>query len=232
MLNPLAIVRALRSMLRITLDPTRLDEVFVLASLAEESDELTQLVAQLRSDPQFAEAMQTQPRLGRVDQDALGRLPEGTFGRAYADFMRARGLRHEDLVLVEGGRDVDFVRNHMRETHDLWHVVTGFDTDVAGELGVQAVYLSQFASMLPVMLLTVGMVNTLVRDRDDAQRRIEAVARGWLIGKRAQPLFGVDWAARWEQPLETLRRELELDVAAVDAFMTEKDPVQILAAAA
>jgi ubiquinone biosynthesis protein Coq4 len=30
------------------------------------------------------------------------------------------------------------------ETHDIWHVVTGFHTDVAGELGLQAFYLAQF----------------------------------------------------------------------------------------
>jgi len=232
MLSPLKLFRGVRAMVRITMDPTRLEEVFVLANLAEESPELARLVEQIRQDPRFADAMRERPRLGRVDQDALAALPEGTLGRAYADFMGARGLRHEDLELVRGERDVDWVRNHLRETHDLWHVATGFDTDVAGELGVQAVYLAQFAGPLPLVLLTAGMLNTLVRERGDATRRLDAIARGWLLGKRARPLFGLAWAARWERPLEDLRRELGLDLARVDDFLADRGAERALAAAA
>ena len=231
MRNPLNVFRGVRAMVRITLDPTRLEEVFVLANLAEESPELARLVEEVRQDPRFARAMREHPRLGRVDQDALAALPEGTLGRAYADFMNARGLRHEDLELIRGERDVDFVRNHLRETHDLWHVATGFDTDVAGELGVQAFYLAQFDGPLPLVLLTAGMLNTLVRERGDARRRLDAIARGWLLGKHARPLFGIAWAARWEQPLAELRAEHGLDLARVDGFLAERAPERVLAAA-
>src|SRR5690606_32927137 len=102
MLSPLNVFRGVRAMLRITLDPTSLMEVFVLADLAEQSPELARLVEAVRQDPRFARAMRDRPRIGRVDQDALAALPEGTLGRAYADFMSARGLRHEDLELVAG----------------------------------------------------------------------------------------------------------------------------------
>lgn len=231
MLSPIQALRGLRAMVRIAMDPTNLDEVFVLANLAEESRDLARLVADLRADPRFAETLRVRPRLGRVDQDALARLDEGTLGRAYADFMSARGLRHEDLELVEGERDIDFVRNHLRETHDLWHVLTGFDTDVAGELGVQAVYLAQFNSPLPILLLTVGMLNTLVRGRGEAPRRVEAIARGFLIGKRARSLFGVDWAARWDRPLDALRAELGVELSRVDELLA-CDGDRALAAAA
>lgn len=224
MRNPITILRALRAIARITLDPTRLDEVFVLADAAEESPQLEAMLTRLRGDPALASAFVERPRLGRLDLDALGRLPEGTFGRAYADFMRAHQLSPEDLVLVDGQTDLDFLRNHLRETHDLWHVVTGFGTDVAGELGLQAFYLAQFNGPLPIMLIAVGMLNTLFRDLEDAPRRMEAISRGWLLGRRAAPLFGQRWAARWEEDLDSIRRELSIDLERVDAFVAKSAP--------
>lgn len=217
MKSPIDILKAARAVARIVADPTRLDEVFVLADLSEKSPQLHEMIATLEQDPEVAAIFAKKPRLGPVDQDALARLPEGTVGRAYADFMRARGLRHEDLTLVDSDEaDMDWIRNHLRETHDLWHVVTGFDTDVAGELGLQAVYLAQFGAPLAVMLLGVGMANTLFFSMDDRERRMDEITRGWLLGKRAKTLFGVRWAESWEKPLAQVREELGLDLEALD----------------
>jgi ubiquinone biosynthesis protein Coq4 len=226
-LTPIQIFRGVRAVARLTTDPTRLDEVFVLADLAEESPELERMLEAARSDPAWSKALAERPRLGRVDLDALALLPEGTIGRGYADFMRARGLSHEDLLLVEGEGELDFVRNHLRETHDIWHVATGFDTDVAGELGLQAFYLAQLEGPLPVLLLTVGMLHTLFRAMPDARRRMDTIARGWRLGKRERPLFGVAWAERWRQPVEAFRREHAIDPDAVDAILADgvEDPL-------
>lgn len=232
MIGPLKLVRALRAVARITADPTKLDEVFVLADVSEESPQIDRLLAELRADPVHRLALQSKPRLGEVSLASLSRLPEGTLGRAYARFMTDRGLSHEDLVLVEGESDMDWMRNHLRETHDLWHVATGFDTDVAGELGVQAFYLAQLKGPLPVLLLAVGMLNTLFKGMDDADRRMRAITRGWLLGRRGASLFGTAWSERWGEPLESFRRAHRLDLDAVDRFLEESEPAEVLAAAA
>lgn len=221
MLTPIKVFRGLRAIARLTIDPTELDEVFVLADLAEESPELEKLIAQIKSDPHFSQVLVDRPRLGKVDLSALEKLPAGTLGREYAEFMRARGLEHDSLKLRSGDSDMDYVRNHLRETHDLWHVATGFDTDVAGELGLQAFYLAQFQGPLPVLLFVVGMLNTLFKGMDDADRRLAAITRGYLLGKRGRSLFGLAWAERWEQPLAELRREKSLRLEEVDSFIAD-----------
>jgi ubiquinone biosynthesis protein COQ4 len=37
---------------------------------------------------------------------------------------------------------------------------------------------------------------------------MEAVVTGYDMGKRAEPLFGVDWSTLWELPLADVRRRL------------------------
>ncbi len=232
MLTPIQVYRGLRAVVRVASDPTRLDEVFVLADMAEESPQLAKLVDDIRKSPLGARVLRERPRLGRVDLDELGELAPGTLGRAYAEFMRERGIVHENLLLIDGERELDFVRNHLRETHDIWHVATGFDTDVAGELGLQAFYLAQFSGPLPVLLLAVGMINTLFRAMSDSDRRMQAIARGWLLGRRAHPLFGTRWADHWARPLKDLRGELGIDVERIEQFMAESEPSELFVQAA
>ena len=156
--------------------------------------------------------LRERPRLGEVNLGKLLTLPEGTLGRSFADAMIRMKLDPKDILVPEKVEsDFDFVRAHLRETHDIWHPVTGFDTDVAGELGLQAFYLAQFQAPLSALLLMVGFANTLFFAMDDRDPRMRAIVRGWLIGKRAEPFFGVRWADMWERPLVDVRRELQVD---------------------
>src|SRR5262245_10890029 len=70
---------------------------------------------------------------------ALRKLPEGTLGRAYARFLDRNGI--DPLVVSdrmrERFRDRPYVLRYTT-THDLHHVLTGFDAGLAGEIGVLA----------------------------------------------------------------------------------------------
>ncbi|AKF07685.1 Coq4 family protein [Sandaracinus amylolyticus] len=212
-LNSLLLVRAV---LRLVRDPRRLDEVFRIADAMESAELAARVEEEFRRHPEHLDALRDRPRIGRIEVAKLAAMPEGSLGRAFADFLIDNQLDPEDIEVNAVHSDFDFVRAHLRETHDVWHVATGFPTDVAGELGLQAFYLAQFRAPLASMLLTVGMLNTLFYAMDDRDARMRAISRGWLLGKRARSLFGYRWAERWERPLAEVRRELALDVDLVD----------------
>jgi len=44
---------------------------------------------------------------------------------------------------IDVQNDIDYVMMRIRQTHDIWHVVTGFDTHPLGEIAIKAVELSQ-----------------------------------------------------------------------------------------
>jgi ubiquinone biosynthesis protein Coq4 len=111
--------------------------------------------------------------------------------------------------------DVDYVVAHLYETHDLWHVVTGFDTDPAGEAGLQAFYLAQQRSYLPFFVLSAVLMNTALFAYEEKERRFDALTSGWILGKHAAPLFGLDWQAHLERSLVDVRNELRLGGSAV-----------------
>ena len=221
MQSPLSIARAARAFVRLVRDPANLDEVFVLADAMESSMAIEQIRAEFATDPAHVRALEERPRLGKLDLDALSALPAGTLGHEFAANMRRLGLDPDDIVVNDVRTDFDFVRAHLRETHDVWHTVTGFGTDVAGELGLQAFYLGQFRAPLSALLLMVGFANTLFFSMDDKDARMREIARGWLLGRRARTFFGVRWADMWAEPLGDVRRRMSVDVDVLDRFLDE-----------
>ena len=215
--NPLALAQVARAFVRLTMDPTRLDEVFKLSDGVAGTEDLRRMIDAARREPAGAAAL-TERYHVHLSLPALRALPDGTLGREYARMMDGNGLDPASIPTLPDASDGEYLRAHLYETHDLWHVVTGFGTDVAGELGLQAFYQAQLPGKLPVAILASGFLNSLLFSFEDRDRRLGEVARGWLLGRRSRGLFGVRWDDFLALPLEEVRRRLGVDLAAVDGL--------------
>lgn len=204
-------VKAIYGFFVLTRDPSQLQKVFSILDSLETGDSGMQFANEFLGDARFAAVFETRPTLSPVDLQALGKMPEGTLGRSFAEEIRARGLRLDDVQMrPDDGTPAGYVFKHLRETHDVWHCLTGFDIDVPGELGLQAFYLAQFDARISLIILAIGFLNTFFYRGEERVARMDAIAKGWQMGRAAKPLFGVDWAAHWGTPLETLRAQLGL----------------------
>ncbi len=206
LVKPLAVAQALVAYGRIVRDPDRLAEVFRLADSLSEPKVMARMADDIRARG-AGQALADRHRIV-VDLPALSRLGNGTFGRAYADFMNQNGLVPENIPSLEGEDEATYIRAHLYETHDIWHAATGFGADVAGELGLQAFYAKQLDGPLPSAILAAGLLNTALFSPSDRQARLAAIARGFELGARAKPLFGVRWDELWERPTSEVRAAL------------------------
>jgi ubiquinone biosynthesis protein COQ4 len=215
--NRLLAARAIWSFVDLVRHPEHLDRVFEIADAmsGQKRDVLERMRDRFAMDPRGAAALRDQPRLA-LDLGALGALPEGTLGRTFADHMRANGLDPSALPTLPSTDEIQFMRAHLYETHDVWHAVTGFATDVAGELGLQAFYAAQTPGGLPLLLIAMGLLNSAIYANDDRDRRFQAVVDGWQMGKRAESLFGVRWNELWDRPVDEVRALLGVKPHAVE----------------
>ena len=213
-IGPLDALRALYRLARLVQDPNRLDEVFEMAEALGKPEALNPIVEQITKDPFVAKAFDEKHRIV-VDLPSLRRLPEGTLGRAFAAHMDAAKLDPSALPTLPDTDRVMYFRAHLYETHDIWHAVTGFGVDFVGELGLQGFYLSQIPGPLPSLLVAVGFVRGAIYDRHLIKPFMNELSRGWRMGERAKPLFGVKWDSLWHVPLSDVRAEL--GIAETDA---------------
>jgi ubiquinone biosynthesis protein Coq4 len=213
MRNPVRLAKLLASTIRLTRDLGRLDRVFEIndhiVAMRTPADEAAAVAAFTRTAP-GRDALRTRRRLGPLELAPLRALPADTLGGAYARFLDRHAISPASFPALPAARELDYIVAHFYETHDLWHVLTGFDADPAGELGVQAFLLAQYRAFLPLFVIPAVLVNTALYAYEDKERRLDAIARGWTLGRAAGSLVGVDWRPHLARPLGEVRRELEL----------------------
>jgi ubiquinone biosynthesis protein COQ4 len=195
---------------RLFVDPSRLDQVFALERALYTRRVQRDLVARLCKDARTAPLVSARRPARLPPLATLRSHQRGTLGHAFVDYCDAHHLDPASIPERAVFDDGSFVVGHLYATHDLWHVVTGFAPDVAGEVGLQAFYYAQLPSPLAWWIVVGGIANALLLRRDDVVGRLSAVSRGWTLGKRCAPLFGLDWAARLGEPLDDVRAALGL----------------------
>jgi ubiquinone biosynthesis protein COQ4 len=206
-LSPLRAVKALYSLAMLVRDPNRLNQVFEMSDALATPKAMQPIMDHIAKDPRVSRALDEKHRI-KVDLKALSKLPHGTFGRVFADHMIAANLDPSALPTLEANNRVAYFRAHLYETHDIWHAATGFGTDLVGELGLQAFYLAQIPGPLPSLLVAVGFLRSGIYDQELTVPFMDALIRGWRMGKSAQPLFGVRWDEMWTLSLAEVRDRL------------------------
>jgi len=121
--------------------------------------------------------------------------------------MRARGLTPEVFIAPRQVHDerIRYVAQRLRQTHDLWHVVTGYDTSVLGEIELQAFMFAQVRMPFSLLVGSLGVFRS-PRPVQTARRVVVAYRRG----RRANALCMHGWERELSRPLEEVRAEIGL----------------------
>ncbi|MCY1078072.1 Coq4 family protein [Archangium lansingense] len=144
-----------------------------------------------------------------LDLTAFERMPEGTLGHEFARYYRDNKIFPFETTL-ELENDIHFISKRYRETHDLLHVLTGYGTDVVGEMELQAYVLGNLGLRTTAFVLLNGTIG-LLKTPQSSIGRSEYLQRLWAAFRRgrASPQFlSVRFEDHWETPVATLRARL------------------------
>ena len=159
----------------------------------------------------LAERRQLLPLLS--DRERLLALPAGSLGRTYAEFMTREQISADGLVEAsqEGGRtkeelspERELIGLRLRDSHDLWHVVTGYGRDLVGEACVLAVTYAQTKNR------GIGAIVAMAwwKAGQEMPAARAAIRNAYRRGKRAAWLPALEWEALLAKPLAQVREEL------------------------
>ena len=145
------------------------------------------------------------------DLATLRALPPGTLGREHALFLDANGIT--PLVISPN------VRERFRHepyalryttTHDLHHVLTGFDTGFAGEAGVVAFNVGQGAAPISRAMLSVVRTVYTLASPTQAGAIANNIRVGLAMGKKSKLVIAEPIESYFEEPLVDVRRKLSI----------------------
>jgi ubiquinone biosynthesis protein COQ4 len=198
-------------------NPEATDKVFELfAAMGGKGDEAS--VQRFAAHPEGRQLFAEKPSLLALlaDRARLQALPEESFARAYLAFSQRNGfdvdglLKSNESGLGELNAQLDPNRRWFFERlnlmHDLWHVLTGYDTDVAGEAALLAFSAGQGLANRTIGLLLLTAMAKAPKSQGFAFQRF--VLRAMRHGRRAAPLVSQRYEELLPRPLTEVRREL------------------------
>jgi len=161
----------------------------------------------------------TEPCLPEIldDHAALRRTPKGSLAHAYCDFMESEGLTAAGLVAEAEslGRPkypdlVQWFMERSRDTHDLFHVLTGYGRDALGEQCVLLFTHGQSPSHGHLLIGYAGAANIMKMVKGSKAPVLGAVRQAHRTGKGAPRLIDQPIRELLAQPLETVRAQLNI----------------------
>jgi len=152
------------------------------------------------------------------DHEKLLELPANSLGQAYVRFMRKEGLTAAGLV-EESDKMAEYHERYddltlwfslrMRDTHDLYHVLTGYGRDALGEQALLGFTYSQNPNLGILFIAYAGGLH--MKQNLDAKAPVfAAIKEGQRNGKAAKQIAFQDIEALLPLPIEEVRKRLNI----------------------
>jgi len=200
--------KALAALLR---DPDDLPQVFTLIDSMSGTAPARLLLGFRRSES-GRRLLRERPDIVKYTGDRawLRAQAPGTLARAYLAFVEREGISAEGIMDASktersfASQEMEWLRCRLRDTHDLWHAVTGYQGDVLGELSLLAFGLGQHWNSAIGLIVVTGLLKGF------GQGHSKLVFEGFQRGRRAKWLPAQDWESLLTRPVEDVRAQLEV----------------------
>lgn len=212
--EPMTALRAFRRLIRDKEDTAQVFEIMRALSGGSIARGYNRLLGTMEGGRQAFLRAELAHRLD--DPVWLAQFEPGTVGAAYRDFREARGFTAEGLAdearkvgpLTDAPHPVIWYSRRLRDVHDIWHVLTGYQTDALGEACVVAFSHAQTGN-LGFAFIGWGAAREIRRENRSIPAR-RAVLQAWRIGRAARWLPALDYEALFAEPLDATRVRLGL----------------------
>ncbi|MFK7896796.1 MAG: Coq4 family protein [Myxococcota bacterium] len=179
------------------------------------------VIERMRADPEGRRVLDNRTPLppGILTPEAFADFPTDSLGYQY--FRHCRDNDLDPQFIAEESEKVArefpatdehrFTYNRYRDSHDFWHVLTGYGTDMAGEAGVIAWTYAQTRNRGYLLIFLLNAMMCTRRGRPDV---FKTCWQGYRQGRRDRFMLAIDWNAHMHRPLKTVREELGGSAAA------------------
>ncbi len=215
--------RAARALLAVLKDTNRSEKVFEVA-MSLEGPGMEAAFQRFLRHPNGPRLLKTKPSVLEAvkDKERLGRLPKNTFGYAYYEYMMQDRFDGEGLVQAMEAAiqdddpqarldpDRQYFRERNRDSHDLWHALTGYGADQLGEGALLAFTYAQIPNLGVAALVSAAFMVVPWGIPNERFGWQPYLVQAYNRGKRARWLPAEPLEEMLGEPLETVRRRLSI----------------------
>lgn len=198
-------------------------------------------IEHIKNEPASAKILEERYIEPEWNIDEMLKLPKNSLGWTYARLMSTLGYNthfYRDRKSVE--EESDYITMRVRSTHDMLHVISGFDM-VNGEIATIGLNVGQygypgfmlidlmalFFACFPTMEGANTSKSTEAHVREDMRTGgliFDILVTGITMARKAKPLFAVKFGEVLDQPLDKIRKDLDIVPQTSGNFSWYTDP--------
>jgi len=237
----LAKLRELTNKLVVATPESSLRTVFDLEDGFRDTIWMKKCIEHIKSDPSSAKILDERYVEPEWNIDEMLKLPENSLGWTYAKLMSTLEYDphfYTDRKSVDD--ESDFVTMRVRSTHDMLHIVSGFDM-INGEIATVGLNTGQYGYPAFMMIDLMGLffacfptmegkdssVSTEAHIRDEVRTGgmlFDILTHGITMARKAKPLFAFKFGENMDQPLDKVRKDLNIEPCTSGNYSWYTDP--------
>ncbi len=146
----------------------------------------------------------------RFTLEALAACPQGSLGWTFHRLIVDNNfdlevLDRDKLQLARLTPPLDYVNARVLQSHDLWHIVAGYETTKLHEVAISAFQMAQFGHSYSAMFLAAVLTASAFRQEGAFALLTELTLSAWVHGRRTPPMLGIAWETLWHLPTDEVR---------------------------
>jgi ubiquinone biosynthesis protein COQ4 len=188
-------------------DPKKTDAVLRTAQSMITPERFAGTLEHLKNLPGGTKMFADKRLLPSLNVSVLCKYPADTLGYAYAKHMLQNNL-DPDFYDVEFSDEITYAFYRYGKLHDLLHILTGYDTTIAGEMGVLGYSYAQNRGPGLILAASLAFLHGVLFSPQDLYSYIKNFIDGWRVGDTTKAFFTLDWDRALQTPLCELHLEL------------------------
>jgi ubiquinone biosynthesis protein Coq4 len=208
-------LKAIKSLMSLLKGSNAINTIYDLEDGIRKITTNQNMVDYLKTQPEVAEIIEERYIAPPPDIESLLNYPPESLGYAYASSIKQADFDPNFYRKIDIKDDFEYILLRMRQTHDIWHIVTGFQTDVISEIQLKTFEIAQTRRVMAAILVVGTLFKALLINPQQLDFLLPRLASAYKMGTDAKPLLGQKWEENWEKPLEQWRQELNLPAVLV-----------------
>lgn len=150
--------------------------------------------------------------LPKIQIEDLKDFPENTLGYEFYHVIVDNGFDVE--VLDSSGFDdenippaIAFTSRRILQSHDIWHLVGGYNITPIHEVAISGFQLAQFGQNYSAAFLATSGFISAFNFPIGIAFLLQVTFEGWQHGRETTPLLLIDWHKEWGKSIEDIRTE-------------------------
>ncbi len=136
--------------------------------------------------------------------------PKDTLGYEYAAHILQNKITATFYPIRVPQSPAQYLSLLSRQTHELWHVLTSYDTSFLGEAALHSFYTAQTGSASSAASVANGILTVAAKNPLDIHSFFTQMSEAFERGRKCKFLLGTQWESYLEMPLDRVRAELGL----------------------